>query len=101
MVFITPAGASSALPLNAWAAAFGLTAAEVRLLELMVAGNTVNAAAASLNVAVTTARTHLARLMEKTGTRRQAELVRKILLIPPAPGWRTDPAVPAGIGKAR
>jgi DNA-binding CsgD family transcriptional regulator len=75
-VFITPAGASAALPLTAWAAAFGLTAAEVRVLELLVEGKTVNAAAASLNIAATTARTHLARVMQKTGTRRQAELIR-------------------------
>jgi DNA-binding CsgD family transcriptional regulator/PAS domain-containing protein len=76
IVFITPAGASAALPLTAWAAAFGLTAAEVRVLELLVEGKTVNAAAASLNIAATTARTHLARVMQKTGTRRQAELIR-------------------------
>jgi DNA-binding CsgD family transcriptional regulator len=76
MVFITPAGASAPLPLQAWAAAFGLTAAEVRVLELMVEGKTINAAAASLNVAVTTARTHLARVMQKTATRRQADLIR-------------------------
>jgi DNA-binding CsgD family transcriptional regulator/PAS domain-containing protein len=76
MVFIAPAGASAALPLAAWAAAFGLTAAEVRVLELMVGGKTVSDVATSLNVAVTTARTHLVRVMQKTGTRRQADLIR-------------------------
>jgi DNA-binding CsgD family transcriptional regulator len=76
MVFITPSGEAAGLPLDAWAAAFGLTAAELRVLELMVEGHTVNGAAATLNVAVTTARTHLARLMQKTGTRRQADLIR-------------------------
>jgi DNA-binding CsgD family transcriptional regulator len=75
-VFVTLASDPSTLPLQAWAAAFGLTQAEVRVLELMIEGHNIIEAAARLNVATTTGRTHLARLMEKTGVTRQSELIR-------------------------
>jgi DNA-binding CsgD family transcriptional regulator len=76
IVFITPSNQPSGLPLHAWAAAFGLTAAELRVLELMVDGHTIAEAATRLGIAETTGRTHLARVMEKTGTTRQADLIR-------------------------
>jgi DNA-binding CsgD family transcriptional regulator/PAS domain-containing protein len=75
-IFITPAATAPGLPLLPWASAFGLTAAEVRVLELLVEGSTIDDVAAKLNVAATTARTHRARLMQKTGTTRQVDLVR-------------------------
>ena len=75
-VFVTLASDPSRLPLQAWAAAFGLTQAEVRVLELLIEGHSIAEVAARLGIAATTARTHLARLMEKTGVSRQSELVR-------------------------
>ncbi|MGH6735215.1 MAG: helix-turn-helix transcriptional regulator [Methyloceanibacter sp.] len=75
-VFITLASDPSTLPLQAWAAAFGLTQAEVRVLELLIEGHSILDVATKLDVAPTTARTHLARLMEKTGVTRQSELIR-------------------------
>jgi DNA-binding CsgD family transcriptional regulator len=75
-VFITPAGKASGLPFQAWATAFGLTAAEVRVLELLSKGLSISQVAATLEVASTTARTHLARLMHKTGTTRQADVLQ-------------------------
>lgn len=75
-VFITPANRASGLPFHAWATSFGLTAAEVRVLELLSKGLSISEAAVELEVAPTTARTHLARLMHKTGTTRQADVLQ-------------------------
>lgn len=55
--------------------AFGLTPREAELARLFVAGHSVESAAATLGIAVPTARTHLHRLFEKTGSTRQSELV--------------------------
>lgn len=55
---------------------FSLTTAEMRVLSLLLAGGSVNHAAARLNIAQSTAQTHMKRILEKTGTHRQAELVK-------------------------
>lgn len=62
------------------AAAYGLTAAEKRLLAILFDGCSLPEAAHRLGVARSTARTHLQRLFDKTGARRQAELLRTIAL---------------------
>lgn len=59
----------------AFAALYGLTPAETRLLEKLGSGCSITEAAVHCEIEVTTARTHLARLFHKTGTSRQAELV--------------------------
>lgn len=59
---------------------FGLTTAEHRLLKLLFDGMSLARAAASLGVARTTARTHLQRIFDKTGRRRQSDLVRLVAL---------------------
>lgn len=59
---------------------FGLTAAEERLLTILFDGCSLPEAAARLGVARSTARTHLQRLFDKTGARRQAELLRTVAL---------------------
>jgi DNA-binding CsgD family transcriptional regulator len=59
---------------------YGLTRAEQRLLRVLFDGISLPEAARCLGVARTTARTHLQRLFEKTGTRRQADLLRTIAL---------------------
>jgi DNA-binding CsgD family transcriptional regulator len=75
-LFVTPRDESDAIPLQAWAQAFGLTAAEIRVLELLVDGHDTTEVADKLGIARTTARTHVARLIRKTGSARQADLVR-------------------------
>lgn len=55
---------------------YAITPAESRLMQLLVQGMTVAEAADALGVSLPTARTHLARLFDKTGTSRQADLVR-------------------------
>lgn len=58
---------------------YGLTAAEAALTTRLLEGLDLGEVAASLRIAMSTARFHLARILAKTGTRRQAELLRLIL----------------------
>lgn len=58
---------------------FGLTPAEAAFALKIVRGDGRQAAAGRLGVTVGTARSHLSSIFEKTGTRRQAELVRLLL----------------------
>ena len=63
---------------------FGLTRAEALFAAEISKGDGLQAAASRLGVSLTTVRTHLAHVFDKTGTRRQAELVRLILQGRPA-----------------
>ncbi|HOU90431.1 MAG TPA: helix-turn-helix transcriptional regulator [Polyangiaceae bacterium] len=56
----------------------GLTPAEQRVAELIVAGCKLPEAARRLGVSLHTVRTHAARIRHKTGTRTQAALVAMI-----------------------
>lgn len=82
-VFLTPSAEPERPPSQAWAAAFGFTPAEMRMLELLVKGHTVGEAAALMGIAEPTARTHVANLMAKAGTQRQADLIRLALSLTP------------------
>ncbi len=55
---------------------FDLSAAEVRTLERLLAGDTLAEVAGKLGIAITTARTHLAHIFDKTGASRQSDLIR-------------------------
>ncbi len=57
------------------ASLFGLTEAERRVFAQIASGLTVQESAGGLGIAVSTLRTHLLRIFDKTGTHRQAELV--------------------------
>jgi DNA-binding CsgD family transcriptional regulator len=61
---------------------FGLTAAEARFAGEIVKGDGIKAVASRLGVSAATARTHLVRVFAKTGTHRQAELVRLLVSEP-------------------
>jgi len=63
---------------------FGLTPAEAGFTREILKADGLQAVADRLGISVTTARTHLAHVFDKTGTRRQAELVRLILESQPA-----------------
>jgi DNA-binding CsgD family transcriptional regulator len=58
---------------------FGLTPAEAAFALEIVKGDGRQAAADRLGITVGTARTHLANIFDKTGSKRQAELVRLLL----------------------
>jgi DNA-binding CsgD family transcriptional regulator len=86
-LFITPAGDGIDNSV-ALAALFDLTSAEMRTLERIIAGDTLAEAAEALGVAITTVRTHLAHIFDKTGTSRQADLIRLVARFAP-PARRT------------
>jgi DNA-binding CsgD family transcriptional regulator len=58
-------------------AQFGLTAAEALVACEIIKGLGIRECARAIGISETTARTHLHRIFEKSGTRRQAQLVRK------------------------
>jgi DNA-binding CsgD family transcriptional regulator len=62
---------------------FGLTTVEAEIVNELVAGRTVRDIALQRNIALRTVRVHLSRIMEKTGTHRQADLVRVLMNIAP------------------
>ena len=65
--------------LNAFASRYGLTPAESRVLNKVIGGRGLVAAANSLKITESTARTHLRRVFDKTETCRQTELLRLYL----------------------
>ncbi|HXG77769.1 MAG TPA: LuxR C-terminal-related transcriptional regulator [Methyloceanibacter sp.] len=67
----TPAGLLAEL--------YGFTGRESALAQLLLEGFDVREAAARLGIGMTTVRTHLRQVFEKTGTHRQAELVSVLL----------------------
>jgi DNA-binding CsgD family transcriptional regulator/PAS domain-containing protein len=58
---------------------FALTRAEARFASALMGGKSVEEAAAELRITIHTARTHLKRILSKTGTRRQGELIHLLL----------------------
>jgi DNA-binding CsgD family transcriptional regulator/PAS domain-containing protein len=66
-------------PLDGFASVYQLTDAEWQVLEHLAGGASPGEIARTLGVGVATVRTHLHRLFDKTGTRRQAELVALLL----------------------
>jgi DNA-binding CsgD family transcriptional regulator len=82
---------------------YHLTAAESRLAELLARGETVVRAAERLGISHNTARTHLQRVYQKTGTSHQGQLIRLLLagignLLPDEPAkihFADDQASPA------
>jgi DNA-binding CsgD family transcriptional regulator len=82
-IFFTPTAEPQRLPTAAWAATFGFTSTEIRMLELLVKGHTVIKAAGIMGIAEATARTHVANLMAKAGTTRQTELIQLALRLAP------------------
>ena len=70
---------------------FGLTRAEAALARELLTGKNIQAVADRLSIKIATARTHLHRILAKTGARSQADLMRLILTTahwPPRNGFR-------------
>jgi DNA-binding CsgD family transcriptional regulator len=68
-------------PAGSMADAFGLTEAEARVAEAVSGGAAISEVARQLSLSRNTIKTHLRRIYEKTGTRRQAELARVMAMI--------------------
>jgi DNA-binding CsgD family transcriptional regulator/PAS domain-containing protein len=64
---------------------YGLTRREAALASTLCAGKTVGEAAQELHMTYETARSHLRRIFEKTGTSRQTELLRLLMRLPGEP----------------
>jgi DNA-binding CsgD family transcriptional regulator len=79
ILFITNPGEASVVRRESLRQDFGLTPAEAGFTREVLKADGLQAAADRLGISLTTARTHLAHVFDKTGTRRQAELVRLIL----------------------
>jgi DNA-binding CsgD family transcriptional regulator/PAS domain-containing protein len=75
-IFMREIGDASPFPAELFVRRYAITPAESRVMMLLVQGMTIAEAAETLGIALPTARTHLARLFEKTGTTRQTDLVR-------------------------
>jgi DNA-binding CsgD family transcriptional regulator len=78
-VTITDPDRKKPLPNSRLQAAFGLTAAEARLASRLSVGEDLRSAAGNLEITYGTARSRLAQIFQKTGTRRQGELIRLLL----------------------
>jgi DNA-binding CsgD family transcriptional regulator len=79
MVFVSDPETKVRTAPEVLARAYDLTAAESRLAEQLIQGETLVHAAERLGVSHNTARTHLQRIYEKTGTCHQGDLVRVLL----------------------
>jgi DNA-binding CsgD family transcriptional regulator len=66
------------VPARALQALFGLTPTEANVAQAITRGKGLKAAANTLGIAPSTAKTHLLRVFAKTGTTRQAELVDRL-----------------------
>jgi DNA-binding CsgD family transcriptional regulator len=82
LVFLTDPDAQPASRATVLQAFYGLTPTECRLAELLAQGWELAQIAGKLHVAVGTVRTHLKSIYRKTGTGRQADLVRLVLGLP-------------------
>jgi DNA-binding CsgD family transcriptional regulator len=88
-VFIQDTRQLSPLASDAWAKLYELTGSELRVLQGLIQGSTPSEIADIYGIAVSTVKTQLLSLYRKTGTRRQAELVKLALgSIPPVQAAR-------------
>jgi DNA-binding CsgD family transcriptional regulator len=79
LLVITRTADAAQVPLEAWCRLLGVTRAEAGLLATLVAGGTVEQHALQRGVSIGTVRGQLKQVLAKTGTHRQADLVRLAL----------------------
>ena len=77
-VFVRKATLDQPYPLEALATAYRLTPAELRVVVAIVQLGGVPEAAAALCISEPTVKTHLQRIFDKTGAKRQADLVKLV-----------------------
>lgn len=75
-LFVASASGPPQLPHDALVQLYDLTPAEIRIVELICEGQTRDTISATLGVSVSTVKSHLVHVFEKTGCRRQVDLVR-------------------------
>jgi DNA-binding CsgD family transcriptional regulator len=79
ILFVADPDAAAGAAVDEVVAAYGLTPSEGRLLSALVEGRSLKEAAETLKIARATSRNRLARIMTKTDTHRQGELIQLIL----------------------
>lgn len=77
-VFIRRSGLDIPSPVEAISKAYGLTPSELRALYAIVAAPSVKDASELLGLSQATVKTHLQRVFDKTGARKQADLVKLV-----------------------
>jgi DNA-binding CsgD family transcriptional regulator len=82
-VFVQDPALVPSLPGEAFAKLYGLTGGELRVTLALAPGLGLKEAADLLGIRETTAKTHLQRIFEKTGTSRQAELIQLLMAATP------------------
>lgn len=82
IVFITDPAVPQEAPSELLMRLFGLSQAEARLLECLVAGKSVKQAAGACGITGDTARSYLKSIFQKTDTHRQTDLMRLVLSTP-------------------
>ena len=92
VVFVSDPECRPQPPAEFLAQFYGLTPAEARLAEQLLAGASIKEAAEQLQVAERTARWTLGQVFTKTGTRRQSELIRLVLSGPAVLAGRRRPS---------
>ena len=75
-LFIAPGTTPPRTPIDALTLLYDLTPAEARVLELLAAGTTQAMIGRTLGIAPSTVKSHVLHLFDKTGCRRQVDLVR-------------------------
>jgi DNA-binding CsgD family transcriptional regulator len=78
-LFIDDPEAPTRIDTSGLGAAYGLTPREAAVAALLSRGSDVTQAAKTLGIGVSSTRQYLKRVLDKTGTRRQANLVRLVL----------------------
>ncbi|WP_018259803.1 helix-turn-helix transcriptional regulator [Methylobacterium sp. WSM2598] len=96
-LFVQDPDAAVSIPSEALERLYGLTQGELRVLRGLMQDMTLSEIAEAYGIGVATVRTHLARLFDKTGTRRQAELLRAVMAA--APALRPAEARPGPAGR--
>jgi DNA-binding CsgD family transcriptional regulator len=75
-IFVAKASLNAVHPLQSLAAAYKLTPTEMRVLLALVQVGGIPEAVPVLGISETTIKTHLSRIFAKTGSKRQADLVK-------------------------
>ena len=94
-IFVTDPERKAEADAEALARIYGLTVAESRLTELLIQGETLVEAADRLRISHNTARTHLQRIYDKTGTHHRGDLIRLLATGVPCFGMNSD-VIPGG-----
>jgi DNA-binding CsgD family transcriptional regulator/PAS domain-containing protein len=82
-VFVQDPRIAPLVPAEALARLFSLTLAEVDVLLALADGRSLQGVADVLGIALSTAKSHLHKIFEKTGTSRQADLIRLMMASSP------------------